>query len=203
MKQIIPSLLRLAETGTTLKSSTRLTYRSMGKSSTQLVAHLQRRGFLSTHSARSDNGISSQNFENTDDYESPLQELFDQMDRDVTAIGTVRQMVQEPKRLECGIPVDALRFTSTSYGRLLSAPYVHPNEHRVTMKVGLHHLPLNETEMQILREIVGNRIEESQLRISSNQFGSRIENKRHLVSMLERIIQSCKTLGETAQQQQG
>ena len=47
-----------------------------------------------------------------------------------------------------------------------------------------------------MKEIVGNRLndETGLLQLSSSQFGSRIENKRHTVSMLERIVESAKTL---------
>ena len=74
-----------------------------------------------------------------------------------------------------------------------------PKEHQVTVKVSTSKLPLNKQEMEILREIVGKRLndERRELRLSSNMFGSRIENKRHVVSMLDRILVSCQRMGKT------
>jgi hypothetical protein len=70
------------------------------------------------------------------------------------------------------------------------APHVQPWEHRVTMRVNLEDMNLLTTplEHQILHELVGPRMKGNVLQLSSNQFGSRIENKRHLVSMLDRIV---------------
>ena len=153
---------------------------------------------------------SSYNYNNSssDCYTSELQDLFDQMEHDPrsSTLGVdesyLRQQ-REEKRLDCGIAESALRFKTTSYGgRLLRAPYVHPNEHRVVMCVSANELGLKtETEKLILQEIVGSRLNTTrqELRLTSNQFGSRIENKRHLVSMLNRIVMSCRRLaGEIA-----
>jgi len=76
-------------------------------------------------------------------------------------------------------------------------------EHQVTVKVHTDKVPLTKQEMEILREIVGNRLndERKELRLSSNTFGSRIENKRHVVSMLDRIICSCQRLGKTLREE--
>lgn len=64
------------------------------------------------------------------------------------------------------------------------------------MKVNIEHLPLNELELELLREVVGNRLKGHELRLQSNQFGSRMENKRHLVSQLDRVVMSCKRLAK-------
>lgn len=140
-------------------------------------------------------------------YVSPYAELFDTMrNNGPTTLGLTQDYIdfvrQGDKKLDCGIPESALRFTTTSYGRTLVAPGVHSNEHRVILKLNLKYLPLNTTGMEILREIVGNRLndERSELRLTSNQFGSRIENKRHLVSMLDRIILSCQKLGASLEE---
>lgn len=137
------------------------------------------------------------------EYVSPLQELFDRMEANgPTTLGTTTEFdkptAANDKLLKCGIPESALRFTTTSYGRIMMAPHVHPKEHQVVLKVGAHNLPLNDLEIQILKEIVGNRLNEerNELRLTSDQFGSRIENKRHLVSMLDRIVLSCQRLGK-------
>ena len=84
-----------------------------------------------------------------------------------------------------------------------AAPYIMTKEHQVTVKVHTSDLPLNAQEKEILREIVGKRLndERKELRMSSNVFGSRIENKRHVVSMLDRILVSCQRMGKTLEQQ--
>jgi len=140
-----------------------------------------------------------------DDYESPLQELFDRMERDgPTTLGTTEFTPEKDKYLKCGVPESALRFTTTHYGRLLNAPFVHANEHRVALRVNTNKLPLNDVERDILKEIVGSRLNEDrgELRLTSDQFGSRIENKRHLVSMLDRIILSCQRLAKELEKQE-
>ena len=85
-----------------------------------------------------------------------------------------------------------------------AAPYIMTKEHQVTVKVHTSDLPLNAQEKEILREIVGKRLndERKELRMSSNVFGSRIENKRHVVSMLDRILVSCQRMGKTLEQQE-
>jgi Mitochondrial ribosomal subunit protein len=137
-------------------------------------------------------------------YVSPFQELLDRMHADgPTTLGTTpellefeRKRAQNQRTLKCGILENNLRFTTTSFGRTLVAPHVHPTEHRVILKINTRNIPLDPTGVLILREIVGNRYndERQELRLSSNQFGSRIENKRHLVSMLDRIVLSCQRL---------
>lgn len=145
-------------------------------------------------------------------YVSPFQDIFDRMKTNgATALGTTQDIVEienayemNHKKLECGIPENVLRFSSTAYGRTLLAPYVHPNEHRVIMKLNTKHLPFHSiNEYEILREIVGDRLndERNELRLTSNKFGSRIENKRHLVSMLDRIILSCQKLAAEINQE--
>jgi Mitochondrial ribosomal subunit protein len=137
-------------------------------------------------------------------YVSPYQELLDRMHADgPTTLGTTQELLefermreQNQRALKCGILECNLRFTTTSFGRTLVAPHVHPTEHRVILKINTRNIPLDPTGVLILREIVGNRYndERQELRLSSNQFGSRIENKRHLVSMLDRIVLSCQRL---------
>jgi hypothetical protein len=84
----------------------------------------------------------------------------------------------------------------------MNAPFVHPKEHLVVLKVSTRYLPLTPMEREILREIVGNRLNDdrNELRLASDEFGSRIENKRHLVSMLDRIVLSCQRLGKELEQ---
>lgn len=168
----------------------------------KLVSVTARRALASplmTISKRSFSSSSSSN----NNYVSHLQELFDQMDRNETTLGVDTSVLREEKILPCGLPESSLRFTTTHYGRLLQAPFVHPNEHTVVMTARLGD-SLSETEQLILKEIVGDRFntEKKTLRLTSRQFGSRIENKRHLVSMLNRIVSSCKNLAKQAEEEE-
>jgi hypothetical protein len=141
-------------------------------------------------------------------YVSPYQLIFDRMHANgPTTLGTTPELLELERqhrtlqrKLSCGILESDLRFASTSFGRTLMAPHVHPNEHRVVVKINTRNLPLDATGVAILREIVGNaryNEDRSELRLSSNQFGSRMENKRHLVSMLDRIILSCQRMASS------
>lgn len=139
------------------------------------------------------------------DYVSPFQEIFNTIEEGKTFLGSSEFRIPETKMLKCGVPENVLRFKTTTYGRLLEEPYVRPNEHRITLQVPISFIPLNEIEHIALREIVGTRLNEDTgiLQLSSAQFGSRIENKRHVVSMLERIVESAKSLASKAQAEIG
>ena len=135
------------------------------------------------------------------EYVSPFQEIFNTIEDGKTFLGSAEFRIPETKTLKCGVPENVLRFKTTTYGRLLEEPYIRPNEHRVTLQVPIAFIPLNEIEHIALREIVGTRLNEETgiLQLSSAQFGSRIENKRHVVSMLERIVESTKSLASKVQ----
>lgn len=64
---------------------------------------------------------------------------------------------------------------------------------------------MTDMERLVLKEIVGSRLndETGVLQLSSAQFGSRIENKRHAVSMLERVIESAKALAAKVEAEAG
>lgn len=136
-------------------------------------------------------------------YVSPFQEIFDTIREGKTFLGTTEFHAPDLKVLKCGVPEHALKFKTTTYGRLLEEPFVRPMEHRVTLQVAVRHIPLSDSEMLVLREIVGTRYndETGVLQLSSSQFGSRIENKRHVVSMLERIVDSARTLAERVEKE--
>lgn len=53
-----------------------------------------------------------------------------------------------------------------------------------------------EAEKEILLQIVGSRYnpEKNELKLSSEKFGSRIENKRYLVGMIEKIVSNSREL---------
>jgi hypothetical protein len=129
-------------------------------------------------------------------YVSPFQEIFDTIKQGKTFMGTSKFSPPEINYLKCGVPEHVLKYKTTTYGRLLEEPYVMPMEHRVTLQVETEHIPMTGMERVVLKEIVGNRLndETGLLQLSSAQFGSRIENKRHAVSMLERIVDSTKKL---------
>lgn len=107
-----------------------------------------------------------------------------------------KYQVKEAVMLACGICEDDIAFKTTSYQRLMQAPYVQHREHKVTMIVKWNVLPLNDFEKRILMEIVGQRYnpEKNELKMTSDQFGSRIENKRHLTSMLDRLVFAARKL---------
>jgi hypothetical protein len=138
------------------------------------------------------------NSNNGTPYVSPFQGMFDRINEGKTFLGTTELKKPDIRHLKCGIPEFALRFKTTSYGRMLQEPFVSANEHRVTLQVPMKYLPLNEVELLVFKEIVGTRLNEEKgmLQLSSIQFGSRIENKRHVVSMLDRMVESAKSLSQ-------
>ena len=136
-------------------------------------------------------------------YVSPFQNIYDRIEDGKTFLGTTRMTKSNnSRRLKCGISEDVLRFKTSSYGRFLQEPFVSPNEHRVTLSVAVRDIPLEPIEMMILKEIAGTRLSDSDgmLQLSSTQFGSRIENKRHVVSMLDRLLLSSRSLAKRMQE---
>ena len=137
---------------------------------------------------------------------SPMTEFLDlAVNHGHTSIGPPpKYRLVEAPVLKCGISEHDLTFKTTSYGRLIDTPHVQHQEHKVTMCVRWHVLPLNDFEKRILMEIVGARYkpEHNELKLTSEQFGSRIENKRHLVSMLDRLVFAARKLAVEAQKHQ-
>eukprot|EP00584_Thalassiosira_punctigera_P008777 CAMPEP_0172543428 /NCGR_PEP_ID=MMETSP1067-20121228/13837_1 /TAXON_ID=265564 ORGANISM="Thalassiosira punctigera, Strain Tpunct2005C2" /NCGR_SAMPLE_ID=MMETSP1067 /ASSEMBLY_ACC=CAM_ASM_000444 /LENGTH=261 /DNA_ID=CAMNT_0013329851 /DNA_START=112 /DNA_END=897 /DNA_ORIENTATION=- len=137
-------------------------------------------------------------------YASPHSDFFSNIEAGRTSLGTTEEIEQrafelQEQHLECGIPESELRFQTKSYGRFALPPYVSPGEHRVTVKVALSAIPFeNEQEKEVFFEIVGSRFNPKKgvLQLSSEKFASRIENKRHLVDMIERIVLSCRKLAK-------
>lgn len=136
------------------------------------------------------------------DYVSPYSDFFANIEAGRSTLGTTNEMGEQlmeikEEYLDCGIPESALRFKTTSYGRFVLPPYVSPGEHRVTVKVPLSAIPFNNSsEKEILLQIVGSRYnkEKDLVQLSAEKFASRIENKRHLVGMIEQIVTSARRL---------
>lgn len=135
-------------------------------------------------------------------YVSPYQDLFEMM-KDTTNssglsfVSSSCESSQNIPKLLCGIPETVLKFRTTCYDRLMLAPYVQPSEYKVILQVKMKHLPLEtDAEKEIFYQIVGKRFnhESQELKLTSNQFASRIENKRHLCWMLDRIVMGAKNL---------
>ena len=137
-------------------------------------------------------------------YVSPYSKFFNNIEAGRTSLGTTKAMEQrvfeiQEQRLECGIPESELRFRTMSYGRFALPPYVSPGEHRVTVKVALSAIPFeNEQEKEIFLEIVGSRYnsKKGDLQLSSEKFASRIENKRYLVDVIEKIVLNARKLAK-------
>lgn len=136
-------------------------------------------------------------------YKSPYADYFNSIqskNNPSSLIGIGSKKAQEEIQtatLKCGIPEHILKFKTTSYARLMLPPYVQPGEYKVTLQVYARDLPLDTPlEKEIFEQIVGPRFsaEKDELKLSSNHFASRIENKRHLCSMLDRIVIGAKRL---------
>lgn len=137
--------------------------------------------------------------ETEDKYVSPFQDFFDMINDNKISSGKDADdySVLAVKVLRCGVKESDLRFKTVAYGRSYLAPYVLPHEHKVTLKVNVRDISFgSETEKKIFFQIVGKRYlpKTDELTLISTQFASRIENKRHTVSMLERIMESAKIL---------
>jgi hypothetical protein len=166
------------------------------------ISHLNTRNALRASSRAYASALPSSD-SSDGQYVSPFRDIFNTIQEGKTFIGSSEFLIPEIKHLKCGIPEHVLRFKTTAYDRLLEEPFVRPNEHRVTLQVDTRHIPLDDVEKMVLKEIVGTRLNEETgvVQLSSNQFGSRIENKRHVVSMLERIVESTKALAARIQQE--
>ena len=141
---------------------------------------------------------------NSNGYQSPYADYFQSLSSQPstssatpTSSAATTQTTQGTK-LKCGISESVLKFKTTSYPRLMSAPFVQPSEYKVTLQVHLDNLPLHSAlECEIFEQIVGSRYNKNDsqvLTLTSNHFASRIENKRHLCSMLDRIVIGAKRL---------
>mmetsp|Transcript_9896 Transcript_9896/g.10979 ORF Transcript_9896/g.10979 Transcript_9896/m.10979 type:complete len:222 (-) Transcript_9896:156-821(-) len=158
-------------------------------------------------------------------YKSPYSDFFAMMQKNQTSLSSTGTSTSSSKTpattttsssppeiptLKCGIPETNLKFKTTNYSRLMAPPYIQTSEYKVTLQVKIKYLPLHTPlEIEIFQQIVGTRydVEKNELKLTSNQFASRIENKRHLCSMLDRIVIGAKRLaseidGQSQQTQQ-
>lgn len=141
----------------------------------------------------------------TSSYVSPYSDFFANIEAGRSSLGTTEEMEERlsklsMQKLDCGICESDLRFRTVSYGRFALPPYVSPGEHRVTVTLSLDAIPWDsdrgDAEKEILLQIVGSRYnpEKNELKLSSEKFGSRIENKRYLVGMIEKIVSNSREL---------
>eukprot|EP00522_Entomoneis_paludosa_P004965 CAMPEP_0172470506 /NCGR_PEP_ID=MMETSP1065-20121228/66507_1 /TAXON_ID=265537 /ORGANISM="Amphiprora paludosa, Strain CCMP125" /LENGTH=256 /DNA_ID=CAMNT_0013228455 /DNA_START=255 /DNA_END=1025 /DNA_ORIENTATION=- len=101
------------------------------------------------------------------------------------------------KVMECGILEDDLKYRTSHFEKGDVEPFIHLNEHRVAVHVAFDLLPLDEMGREILRQVVGERrydLRKKELILQCNYFASRIENKRYLVKMLDKLILSCQRI---------
>ena len=138
-------------------------------------------------------------------YESPLAPFFKQVKSGRTSSGLTANAplvdTSNFSKLECGIDEQDLRFKAVSYERMTLPPFVQGGEFKITLKIDLADIPFeNEAEKEVLLEMVGNRYDEKRQRILLNcdKFSSRIENKRYLVALLDRLVMTSRKLVKEA-----
>ena len=160
---------------------------------------------------------SSSNNNNNNNYRSPYTSYFNRIQNNQSSLFPASKNTSDPPApspssspslspplLKCGISESVLSFKTTTYDRLMLPPYVQPSEYKVTLKVYTRDLPLDTSklEYQIFQQIVGQRYntERQELKLTSAQFASRIENKRHLCMMLDRIVLGAKRLAKEVEE---
>ena len=135
-------------------------------------------------------------------YKSPFADFFSNLEAGRTSLGTTadlerRAFEMQEKKLDCGVPESALRFRTRSYERSVLPPYVEAGEHRVVVKLAVKDIPFgSEREREVFLEMVGPRYrpKTDEVQLSSEKFASRVENKRYLVDMIERLVESSRGL---------
>lgn len=126
-------------------------------------------------------------------YVSPLAPFFQEIKAGRTSTGLSETDPLNPpsKLLKCGIAEDSLSFKAAHYTMSQLPPFVQRGEFKITLKVSLDDIPLkNKVERDMLLQLVGNRYHEktNRLMLTSDKFPSRIENKRYLVELLDRLV---------------
>jgi hypothetical protein len=164
-------------------------------------------GFGDTKNGVRQLGSSTTRNESGSKYVSPFASFFDNIEKKRTsthlphdAPALREQKMASIPRLTCGVSEDVLRFMTTSFFRNhIETPYVIPAEHQITLKVSMKDLPLkSDLEKKIFLQLIGGtklkryHPETNTVKLRSHQFASRIENKRHVVSMLDRLVLSAQ-----------
>lgn len=127
-------------------------------------------------------------------YKSPLAPFFDNISKGLTTSGLKDDdpLMPEPKYLKCGIRRDALRFKANHFPLLDLPPFIHTDEHKVTLLLELQYVPFNsDLERELLIEMVGKgryNDKHQLIKMGSTKFASRIENIRYLVALVERLM---------------
>jgi len=77
----------------------------------------------------------------------------------------------------------------------------HPGQRTVHLKVNLHHLPLDETEKQVVKELTGPRYNAASgdVTFTSRKFAHRLHNRIHVRLLLDRVIQEAKRSAQSSQ----
>mmetsp|Transcript_11041 Transcript_11041/g.15233 ORF Transcript_11041/g.15233 Transcript_11041/m.15233 type:complete len:183 (-) Transcript_11041:3-551(-) len=99
------------------------------------------------------------------------------------------------------IPDSALRFTfKTTFQPGSAISYTHlrinPADFKVSLKVSLSHLNLNDDERLIFIRMVAARFNQgrNEVKLVSNRFPNRLENKKYLIYMLESLLLETRRL---------
>eukprot|EP00593_Proboscia_inermis_P010923 CAMPEP_0171325186 /NCGR_PEP_ID=MMETSP0816-20121228/116647_1 /TAXON_ID=420281 /ORGANISM="Proboscia inermis, Strain CCAP1064/1" /LENGTH=160 /DNA_ID=CAMNT_0011824291 /DNA_START=147 /DNA_END=629 /DNA_ORIENTATION=+ len=141
-----------------------------------------------------------------DKYVSPYADFFDNIKKGKTTSGLTddNDVFKNGIVLDCGVRECDIRFKTTSYGKLIVAPYVNTEEHKVTLRLKIDLIPFtNNTERSTFRQLVEGKIDtqRDEVNLVSTQFASRIENKRHVVHMLDRLVFSARDLAKDIEEE--
>lgn len=110
-----------------------------------------------------------------------------------------------PVMLPRTIPDHKLRFqlkASFSQGSSIFYPHLkfHPADYKVGLVVSTSDLDLSKQELAIFLEMVGPRYNQGKrtVRLTADRFPNRIENKKYLILLLERLLAESKKLALVA-----
>lgn len=79
---------------------------------------------------------------------------------------------------------------------------INPADYKVALFVNLQDLSLTERELQIFQVMVGTRLNygRRELKLTAERFVNRVENKRYLVYLLEKLLAEAKRLASIEKQ---
>jgi hypothetical protein len=99
------------------------------------------------------------------------------------------------------VPDSALKFKLSStfdHGTGIYFPHMNmnPEDFKVSMMASVDELGLSESELRVFIEMVGPRFNTGSrtVKLTSDRFPNRIENKRYLIVLLEKLIAEAKSL---------